>query len=1069
MKKRQAPASGSRTKHSNNGGGIVIEASNRKARRKEQRHSKKMKKQHQHQPHTAVASVPDTKMEQAVGKKKKKSIDVLSDEKHSTKRVKFSNVVEETIIPAKQTPTIRTSLLRSKTRDNQKRQSLDNEVEDDEEKFNAMNNSTTYYYHLDDETAAALRRDDMEIEYLESNLGIHKGKGKGGNRELNKEYAKNEGYGDDFGDFLMGLDDLVERCVGQNEESDRSEEGRGASDENSDGESASSDDEDNGSEESSVEYESDEDEVEQKHEKSRETIDTDEDEHYDSEIEDADIYANLDEETALALRNDDAEIAHLEAKLGLKSGQSKQAKKKLKQEYAKTFCGYGEDFGDFLDELDSLAYRVGMGQDSRREGALRDEDSEDDNSGALSNDDDTDGCERHQDESDSEDSEDSDSALENDNNEADHDVAFTYRPTTGEDIYGNKIDSENNNTAKPTKYVPPHLRKKMGEASSNDADDTGSSVKAIKPAAVEADPETIKLIQRSLNNSLNRLSENTLESVAKSISLLYSQYPFHDMNECLWKNIRLACIPPNLIMSGLIPLYIAAMAGVHWIGGDKIQLGGCLIEWSVKQLYESLERGRSGKDVLDEEDGRGEVINKEASNALLIVCYLYNYGVVHCTLIYDLVRDMIKNFSEIDVESLLLILCHCGQQLRSDDPSALKEIVLMVRDRAQRDNESTNATDKKAADSSRVEFMLSTITDLKNNKPRKQDAAIREKTGTFKKCIGRMKSSGNHSLVKSTASCLRITLRDVLDAETQGRWWMVGASWAGNQKFLGDDDAEEVDDNADPKQGHQGKSKPAKDPEEEKLLALASSQRMNTDARRSIFCIVMGSSDCNDAFVKLARAELLKPKNERDVIRVLVHCCGEEKSFNPFYAHLIMRVCEYQPKSKFTLMLSFWDIFKQLESFSARKAANLAKLLATVLLGTNEKYLTIGVLKRIEFSPTAMPEQVVLFLSIVMSSLFESASNRALIQDIFDVGAASRPLSKSRKKKQRDVFDSDDEDEWNEQPKSSKKEDLSDLKESIATFLLQYMQSSPKNVEGSKFRENLSAAMKSCEGSHNRL
>ncbi|KAL7481362.1 hypothetical protein ACHAW6_009634 [Cyclotella cf. meneghiniana] len=1067
MKKRKATASGSRTKPSNNGGGIVIEASNRKARRKEQRIAKKTKKQHQQKHnHDTVAPVPDARIEQAGGKKKQKSIDSFDEEEHSTKRVKFSSTVEQKIIPAKQVPSIRTSLLRSKSRNSQKQRSLDHEDHEVDEKFNQINKSSTYYDHLDDETAAALRRDDMEIEYLESNLGIRKGKGKGGNRELNKEYAKNEGYGDDFGDFLMGLDDLVERCVGQNEDGDVSEEDRGAYDANSDGESAGSDDEGKGTDESSVESASDEDDVENGLKNSQESIGADEEEQYASDIEDEDIYANLDEETALAFRNDDAEIAHLEAKLGLTSGQSKQAKRKLNQEFAKTFCGYGEDFGDFLDELDSLAYRVGMGKKRSHEGTSEDEESEDNHSDMPTTDDDTDRSEQPNDESDSEDSEDSDSASGKNKSQADHDAAFTYRPTTGEDIYGNKIDSQTSSAAKPTKYVPPHLRKKMGQDLVNDVAYDGSNANAIKAAAVAADPETIKLIQRSLNNALNRLSENTLESVSKSISLLYTQFPFHDMNECLWKNIRLACIPPNLVMSGLIPLYIAAMAGVHWMGGDKIQLGGCLIEWSVKQLYESLEMGRSGKDVVDDEDERDELINKEASNALLIVCYLYNYGVVHCTLIYDLVRDMIKNFAEIDIESLLHILSHCGQQLRSDDPSALKEIVLMVRDRAQRGAESTNETNKNTVDSSRVEFMLATITDLKNNKTRKQDAVIREKAGTFKKCIGRMKSSANNnSLVKSTGSCLRITLRDVLDAESQGRWWMVGASWAGNQKFSGDDESEEGEDNVDVKQSHQIKAKSAKDPEEERLLALASSQRMNTDARRSIFCIVMGSSDCNDAFVKLARAELLKPKNERDVIRVLVHCCGEEKSFNPFYAHLIMRVCEYQPKSKFTLMLSFWDIFKQLESFSDRKAANLAKLLATLLIGTKEKYLTIGALKRIEFSPTGMPEKVILFLSIVMSSLFESASSRALIKEIFGVGSANGNYSKSKKKKQKDVFDSDEEDEWNEQPKSSKKEDLSDLKESIATFLLQYVQSSPKNVEGSKFHENLSAAIESCEQS----
>jgi nucleolar MIF4G domain-containing protein 1 len=588
---------------------------------------------------------------------------------------------------------------------------------------------------------------------------------------------------------------------------------------------------------------------------------------------------------------------------------------------------------------------------------------------------------------------------------------------------------------------------------------TNDSTVNIKTVIETADPETIKLIQRSLNNSLNRLSENTLESVSKSVAALYSQYPFHDMNTCLWKNIKSACIPPAMVMSGLIPLYIAAVSGVHFIGGDRIQLGGCLIEWAVKELYDSLEKGRR-RDV-NEDEGGYEFINKEASNTLLIVCYLYNYGVVHCTLIYDLVKDLIKNFSEIDVESLLLILSHCGQQLRSDDPSALREIILMVKDRAQIESDSSDGSTKNKADSSRVEFMVATVTELKNNKPRKQDLAIREKTGSFKKCIGRLKSSSNSSLlVKGTGSCLRITLQDVLDAETKGRWWIMGASWAGNQKFIGDENTELEEANSDAQQ-KQRNPEPNKDSEEGKLMALACNQRMNTDIRRSIFCIVMTSSDYNDAFVKLSRAELLKPKNERDVIRVLVHCCGEEKSFNPYYAHLIMRVCEYQPKSKFTLMLSFWDIFKQLETFNDRKTANLAKLLAKMLLGTKEKYLTLGALKRIDFSPTNMTEQVVLFLSIVLSTLFESASDRITMKEIF--GSDKQPSKTSKRKRARDVFDSDDEDDFKERSSSSEKEDLSELKESIATFLLQYCKSSPKNIEGSRWNENFTAAVEFCE------
>eukprot|EP00970_Alexandrium_tamarense_P000630 scaffold69_cov198-Alexandrium_tamarense.AAC.70 len=886
--KRKAPGGGG----SSSTGGIVVEASNRKVRRKEQRHAKKSKKQqHQH------PSAADTKL-QHVAKSRSGSNNRHKKVENDKKRVKFSDTVQEKTFDIKSKPSIQTSLLRKSRK--QSHQVHDDKDDDSDDGFNINpdTNRSINYDNLDEETAIALRRDDMEIDYLESNLGI-KGNSRNTkrNKELNREYAKNEGFGDDFGDFLMGLDGLVERVV--------------------DGRDLSGGEEDNGSDGSDAEEEnsdasgSDNDDTGRKHKQFESQID--DNSHSDSDSDEynyneEDPYANLDEETALAFRNDDAEIAQLEEKLGLSS--SKKAKKKLNKEFAKTFGGYGEDFGDFLENLDGLGDRI-RGADGDNSDEVSDDGSENEmESGGDDDDSSSDGSNEkqpHLDDDDSE-SEDSDgSQSEDDKSDDDHDVALTYRPTSGEDIYGNKVDSSGDGI-KPTKYVPPHLRKKMqesGDATAHNTDGNNNATQGAAPtAAIAADPQTIRLIQRSLNNSLNRLSDQTLESVSKSIAALYSQYPFHDMNDCLWTNIQLACVPPHMIMSGLIPLYIAAMSGVHWLGGDKIQLGGCLVEWSVRQLCNSLEKGRSSS---GDEAKVQELVNKEASNTLLIVSYLYNYGVVHCTLIYDLVRNFIESFSELDIEALLLILSHCGQQLRADDPSALKEIVLLVKERAQK-----VANGEQSVDSSRVQYMVSTITELKNNKPRKQDVVIRDKTNGFKKCIGRLKSShisSSSSLTgsKSNSSCLRITLRDVLDAETKGRWWMVGASWAGNQHRhqLWDEDYNAANKDAEgdgvgrfSKMSGSRSSPATKESEEDKLLALASSQRMNTDSRRAIFCIVMGSSDCEDAFEKLVRAGMLKPKAERDVIRVLVQCCGEEKAFNPFYAFLAMRVCEYQPKSK---------------------------------------------------------------------------------------------------------------------------------------------------------------------------
>ena len=98
-----------------------------------------------------------------------------------------------------------------------------------------------------------------------------------------------------------------------------------------------------------------------------------------------------------------------------------------------------------------------------------------------------------------------------------------------------------------------------------------------------------------------------------------------------------------------------------------------------------------------------------------------------------------------------------------------------------------------------------------------------------------------------------------------------------------------------------------------KLLVLASKQRMNTDTRRSIFCIVMGSADCDDAFEKLVRAGMLRSRAEQETVRILVECCGQEKSYNPFNAHLACRMCDFWPKCRFTFQLAYWDSFKQFE------------------------------------------------------------------------------------------------------------------------------------------------------------
>jgi len=433
---------------------------------------------------------------------------------------------------------------------------------------------------------------------------------------------------------------------------------------------------------------------------------------------------------------------------------------------------------------------------------------------------------------------------------------------------------------------------------------------------------------------------------------------------------------------------------------------------------------------------------------MLLLCYLYNFGVVHCSLMYDIIRELISHFGEVDIEMLLLILRHSGRTLRSDDPLSLKDIVLLVQKRTFESN--GGASLPSGSVSSRVDFMVSAITDLKNNKKRKQDITYTVKTAKLRKMIGNIKImvAASSSNVRASDSSLRITLSDILSAETNGRWWRVGASWVGNQ-YQSQDGTPQGVEMAEKKTGSANNKtgSTAIDFEDAELLKLAAKYRMNTDTRRSIFCIIMGSTDCDDSFEKLVRAGMLKHRTEKETVRVLMECCGNEKSYNKYYSHLASRVCEFQPQCKFSFQLAFWDTFKQFDDFKARKAANLAKLLFHLV--AVHHHLKLDVLKAIDMSsPDELDETAMIFLTIFLSNIFEYFDDRAAVSRLFKNGI-------SKRRRRNHVDESGDTLENLDEAEA--------LRANLTVFFVQLLKSSPKYKKGSKFRRNLKAAIRACD------
>lgn len=303
------------------------------------------------------------------------------------------------------------------------------------------------------------------------------------------------------------------------------------------------------------------------------------------------------------------------------------------------------------------------------------------------------------------------------------------------------------------------------------------------------------------------------------------------------------------------------------------------------------------------------------------------------------------------MELLLLLLRHSGYQLRSDDPQALKQIVALVKEksaaavagsgteavipesdggekssiaeetdrwkeafassqpRGDRENEGDDNTAAAAAGGaktplggSRARYILDTILELQGNKRSRIQEQGQESGRRVRKWLGSVKAAkggGGGGAGGGGDASLRVTWSELVSTENKGRWWRVGAAWAGRGASASSSPAAATVDGRNggdaASAGGSTGGGGANDSEAVGLLALAARQRMNTDVRRSVFVAIVGSSDCEDALEKILRLNL-KGAQEREIARVIVECCSQEGSYNPFYAHLAERVCDRQPK-----------------------------------------------------------------------------------------------------------------------------------------------------------------------------
>ncbi|XP_044535888.1 nucleolar MIF4G domain-containing protein 1 [Gracilinanus agilis] len=443
---------------------------------------------------------------------------------------------------------------------------------------------------------------------------------------------------------------------------------------------------------------------------------------------------------------------------------------------------------------------------------------------------------------------------------------------------------------KSTKYIPPHVRR------------SEEAVDAKKK-------EELERLKKNVKGLINRLSEPNMASISGQLEELYMANSRKDMNDTLTDILMNACVTEAVMPARLMMEHVLLVSILHHTVG--IEVGAHFLEAVVKKFDELHKTGSEGK---------------ECDNLFAIIAHLYNFHVVQSLLIFDILKKLIGTFTEKDIELILLMLKNVGFSLRKDDALSLKELISEAQTKA-------SGVDKKFQDQTRIRFMLETMLALKNNDMRKipgYDPEPVEKLRKLQRTLIR-----NSGFGKETQ--LRVSWESLLNAEQIGRWWIVGSSWSG---------APMIDSNSNSQQKqHTGKVS-------SKILELARKQRMNTDIRRNIFCTLMISEDFLDAFEKLLKLGL-KDQQEREIVHVLIDCCLQEKTYNPFYAYLASKFCEYERRFQMTFQFSIWDKFRDLENLSATTFSNFVQLVAHLL---KKKSLSLSIFKVIEFSELNKPK-----------------------------------------------------------------------------------------------------------------
>jgi nucleolar MIF4G domain-containing protein 1 len=198
------------------------------------------------------------------------------------------------------------------------------------------------------------------------------------------------------------------------------------------------------------------------------------------------------------------------------------------------------------------------------------------------------------------------------------------------------------------RYVPPHLRKAAETAPPT----------PLPSSTMDAPPEDPRL-RRQIMGQLNKLSTTNMPVILDALAALYSSHPRALVSITLTSLLLEIISSRDNLGEQLVITYAALVAALARTIGVEFPAG--VIAKSVGIFDEALAKNvaarKEGVDLDGGEGFEGRPGSKECENIVAFVAELYNFQVVACLLIYDLVKLFIDSgLEELEVELLVKIV-----------------------------------------------------------------------------------------------------------------------------------------------------------------------------------------------------------------------------------------------------------------------------------------------------------------------------------------------------------------------------------------------------------------------------